>query len=129
MINFLFFVGSVLLVLSCITWQDNQTVPASNPVSDPEMNSLNDPADTIQQTRIILTEVLKPIRIKVPTQSIGSYSHTNESCTLLSVNLLSPICQNLPYLHEESDQIIKNSFATPYIQKLYTLSAYVFRQS
>lgn len=113
---FLFFVGSVLLLFSCNTKQDIKTVPSSTLSALPELVSVSELADTLQPIRVNLTDVPNPLRIKVPTQSTGSYSHLNESGTLTRVNLETPISQYLPYLKDENDQIIRNSNGKPYLQ-------------
>lgn len=114
--NFLFFVGGMLFLFSCTTRQDYTTAPANNQLVLPQMTSVSDLADTVQPIRVDLTDVQKPARIKVPTQSIGSYIHVNESGDLTRVNLEAPTTQYLPYLTDENDQIIKDSSGKPYIQ-------------
>jgi len=114
--NFLFFVGSVFILFSCTKGQDSKPASATIAVSLPQMFSISDLADTLQPIRVNLSDVPKPISIKVPSQSIGSYTHINESGTLSMINLAPPTSQHLPYLTDENDQIIRNASGIPYIQ-------------
>ncbi|MEB2782519.1 two-component regulator propeller domain-containing protein [Algoriphagus sp. C2-6-M1] len=114
--KFLFFLGGASLFFSCTNVQDNKTVATPNPMALPAMISLDKLADTIRPIRVNLTDVPKPVRIKLPTQAIGSYTHLNESGTLSTINLNPPASQHLPYLTDENDQIIRNTSGKPFIQ-------------
>ncbi|RAI95120.1 two-component regulator propeller domain-containing protein [Algoriphagus yeomjeoni] len=114
--NILFFLGGVLLLFSCATPQEDKAVPTTTLLAIPQMTSLSDLADSIQPIKINLAEAPKPVRIKIPTQSGGSYSHMNESGSLTRVNLENPISQNLPYLTDENDQIVRDLTGKPFIQ-------------
>lgn len=114
--NFLFFVGGVILLLSCSTKQEDKTVPATTSLALPEMTSIKSLEDSVQPIRIDLSDVPTPIRINIPTKSGGSYTHYNESGTLTRVNLEYPVSQHLPYLKDENDQIIKDLDGKPFIQ-------------
>lgn len=114
--NFLFLMGSILFIFSCTTRQDIKPVPNSNPVILPEIFSLGDLHDTLQPLRVSLDSVPQPLRIPVPTLSVGSYVHLNESGTLTRVNLEPPATHYLPYLTNENDQVIRDTSGKPYIQ-------------
>jgi ligand-binding sensor domain-containing protein/signal transduction histidine kinase len=113
---FLFFVGSVSLLFSCTPNQDIKTIPSSTVATLPEFISMSSLADTLHPIRVDLTDVPEPLRIKVPSQSTGSYSHLNESGTMTRVDLAVPTSQYLPYLKDESGQLIRNSAGKPYLQ-------------
>ncbi|WP_158531120.1 two-component regulator propeller domain-containing protein [Algoriphagus chordae] len=114
--NFLLFVGSLIFLFSCTTRQDDKPVPTNSLVAVPEMISLNELSIAEKPIRIELKDVPKPIRIEVPCQSVGSYSHVSESGTMTQVNLEKPSSQYLSFLTDESGQIVRNSAGKPYIQ-------------
>ncbi|MEP1085749.1 MAG: two-component regulator propeller domain-containing protein [Algoriphagus sp.] len=113
---FLFFVGSILFLFSCHTPQEIKTVPSTTTVSLPEQISLSELPDSLQPIHVALADVGPALRIKIPTQSTGSYTHLNESGMLTRVNLEVPITQHLPYLLDENGQLVKDAQGKPFLQ-------------
>ncbi|SFT77606.1 Two component regulator propeller [Algoriphagus locisalis] len=114
--NFLFFVGGILLLFSCATPQEDTTVSTLSQAALPDLISIRDLPDSVQPISISIAEVPPPLRIKIPTRSAGSYSHINESGSLTRVNLEIPVSQNLPYLTDENDQVVRDVAGKPYIR-------------
>ncbi len=106
----------MLLLFSCATREDIKTVPVTTLAALPQIVELRELPDSVQAMKVNLAESPAPLKIKIPSQSVGSYSHLNESGTMSRVNLEAPTSQFLPYLTDENGQIIRDSSGEPFFQ-------------